>query len=417
MQIVCKYIFMKAKTAVILDQRRALANGKYPVKLRITFNRKQRYYPCDISFSIEEYGKVVSKLPKGLFKEMSMKLNALEQKALTIITGMNVFDFENFETSLYSEQMVREDVYAYYDKMISRYCELEQMGTAANYRASLTSLRKFRQKLEFIGISVDFLKKYEKWLIDNGRSVSTVGIYLRPLRSVVNHAIADGTLSKDFNYPFGSKSKNKYQIPKTRNIKKALNKSDLHAIFTYKPSIGTWEEKALDFWKFTYLSNGINMKDIANLMFKDIQGEYIRFVRAKTAYTNNVLTPISVFVTDDIKLILEKWGNKDKSAGNLIFEIISATDSLDRQREKIQQFLKMVNKYMGIIGKNLKIDKQITTMTARHSFSTVLKRSGVGIQQISEALGHSSINTTKSYLDSFEDDVKKEMAKALTAFE
>ena len=408
---------MKPKTAIVLDKRRALANGKYPVKLRITFNRKQRYYPCDISLSLDEYDKVISKLPKGIFKEISMKLNALEQKALVIVSGLNVFDFESFESSLYSEQMVREDVFAYYEKMISRYCELEQLGTAANYRASLISLRKFRSKLEFIGISVDFLKKYEKWLLDNGKSVTTVGIYLRPLRSVVNHAMADGTLSKDFNYPFGSKSKHKYQIPKTRNIKKALSKSEIQAIFTYMPSIGTWEEKALDFWKFTYLSNGINMKDIANLRFKDIQGEYIHFVRAKTAHTNNVLTPISVYVTDDIKLIMEKWGNKDKSADNLIFEIISATDSLDRQREKIQQFLKMVNKYMGIIGENLKIDKQITTMAARHSFSTVLKRSGVGIQQISEALGHSSINTTKSYLDSFDDDVKKEMAKALTNFE
>lgn len=408
---------MKAKTAIILDKRRALSNGKYPVKLRITFNRKQRYYPCDVSLSVEEYDKVVSKMPKGMYKELNMKFNALEQKALAIITGMVVFDFEMFESNLYSEQMVREDVYAYYDKMISRYCELEQLGTAANYRASLTSLRKFRSKLEFMGISVDFLKKYEKWLLDNGKSVTTVGIYLRPLRSVVNHAMADGTLSKDFNYPFGSKTKNKYQIPKTRNIKKALSKTEIQAIFTYKPNPGTWEEKALDFWRFSYLSNGMNMKDIANLQYKDIQGEYIRFIRAKTAHTNNVITPISVFVTDEIKLIMEKWGNKDRSAGTLIFDIITATDSLDRQREKIQQFLKMVNKYMGIIGENLKIDKPITTMAARHSFSTVLKRSGVGIQQISEALGHTSIITTKSYLDSFEDDVKKEMAKALTNFD
>lgn len=91
---------MKAKTAIILDKRRALANGKFPVKLRITFSRKQRYYPCDISLSIEEYEKVVTKLPKGLFKEISMKLNALEQRASTIIAGMGVFDFENFETNL-----------------------------------------------------------------------------------------------------------------------------------------------------------------------------------------------------------------------------------------------------------------------------------------------------------------------------
>jgi hypothetical protein len=67
---------MKAKTAIILDKRRALSNGKYPVKLRITFNRKQRYYPCDVSLSVEEYDKVVSKMPKGMYKELNMKFNA-----------------------------------------------------------------------------------------------------------------------------------------------------------------------------------------------------------------------------------------------------------------------------------------------------------------------------------------------------
>jgi integrase len=45
-----------------------------------------------------------------------------------------------------------------------------------------------------------------------------------------------------------------------------------------------------------------------------------------------------------------------------------------------------------------------------------LKRSGVGIQNISEALGHSSVNTTKAYLDSFDDGSKKEMAEKLLLF-
>ena len=72
---------------------------------------------------------------------------------------------------------------------------------------------------------------------------------------------------------------------------------------------------------------------------------------------------------------------------------------------------------MRIISKKVGIDKPCTTYYARHSFSTVMKRSGANIQFISEALGHCSINTTKSYLDSFEDDVKKEMAKALTNFD
>lgn len=76
----------------------------------------------------------------------------------------------------------------------------------------------------------------------------------------------------------------------------------------------------------------------------------------------------------------------------------------------------MVNKYTRKVASKIGIEKDCTTYTARHSTATILKRSGADIQQISEALGHSSIATTRSYLGSFEDDSKKEMAKLLKAF-
>ena len=41
---------------------------------------------------------------------------------------------------------------------------------------------------------------------------------------------------------------------------------------------------------------------------------------------------------------------------------------------------------------------------ARHSFATVLKRSGVNVAIISEALGHTSLSTTQFYLDSFDNE-------------
>ena len=53
---------------------------------------------------------------------------------------------------------------------------------------------------------------------------------------------------------------------------------------------------------------------------------------------------------------------------------------------------------------------------ARHTFSTVLKRSGVITEYIQEALGHSDIKTTENYLDSFEKEVKKKFAQRLTSF-
>lgn len=53
---------------------------------------------------------------------------------------------------------------------------------------------------------------------------------------------------------------------------------------------------------------------------------------------------------------------------------------------------------------------------ARHTFSTILKRSGASTEFIGEALGHSSKKTTESYLDSFEQDAQKEFAKKLLEF-
>ena len=41
---------------------------------------------------------------------------------------------------------------------------------------------------------------------------------------------------------------------------------------------------------------------------------------------------------------------------------------------------------------------------------------GASVEFISEALGHSNLKTTQNYLASFEDDKKKEVARALTAF-
>ena len=56
----------------------------------------------------------------------------------------------------------------------------------------------------------------------------------------------------------------------------------------------------------------------------------------------------------------------------------------------------------GIIRLKIKLADKITHYWARHTFATTLKRSGISIAIISEALGHSSESMTKAYLDKFE---------------
>ena len=57
------------------------------------------------------------------------------------------------------------------------------------------------------------------------------------------------------------------------------------------------------------------------------------------------------------------------------------------------------------------------TYSARHSFATVLKRSGVNISYISESLGHSNLAITENYLASFEAEERKKNSILLTRFD
>ena len=71
---------------------------------------------------------------------------------------------------------------------------------------------------------------------------------------------------------------------------------------------------------------------------------------------------------------------------------------------------------MKAIAKTLGIENDVTTYAARHSFATILQRSGASTDFISEALGHSNVRTTQNYLAGFEDEAKKDTVKALIAF-
>lgn len=174
---------------------------------------------------------------------------------------------------------------------------------------------------------------------------------------------------------------------------------------------------ARDFWLFSYFGNGMNVKDIVLLKNKNIQGDYLVFERAKTERTLRTdKKPITVFITEDMKAIIDRWANKDKSQNNYLFPILELGISPLEQFETTLLFISLINSWMKKITENLGINKKATTYVARHTFSTVMKRSGVSTEYIQEALGHTDIKTTENYLGSFDKEVKKEFAVRLTAF-
>ena len=81
------------------------------------------------------------------------------------------------------------------------------------------------------------------------------------------------------------------------------------------------------------------------------------------------------------------------------------------------RFLLFLN-HLRLTYSNLKSFALILNIhLARHSFATVLKRSGTNISYISESLGHSNLMVTENYLASFEQDERKKNAQLLTNFD
>ncbi|MBD0331682.1 MAG: tyrosine-type recombinase/integrase [Chitinophagaceae bacterium] len=165
-----------------------------------------------------------------------------------------------------------------------------------------------------------------------------------------------------------------------------------------------------------YFCGGINVKDMCLLKYKNVQDGVLIFERAKTIRTKRKVEPIRVPLLDEARAIIEKWDNEPVSNDTFIFPVLTNGLTAERERQLIQQLTHVINDHMKAIAKAAGINGDVTTYAARHSFATVLKRSGASTEFISEALGHSNLKTTQSYLASFEDERKREVAEALIAF-
>ncbi|MEI6950677.1 site-specific integrase [Paraflavisolibacter sp. H34] len=403
------------RVSLFHDTRREKTNQKYPVKIRVTCNRKAKYYPTDIDLSREEFKGLTDRRTSREIADIKMQLNEKVAKAQAVAkTVRSPFSFHEYDRKMGQKSFARELVHTLYEEYIGNLLREDRVGSASSYTNSMRSLDNFKKNLKFGDITPELLKDFEKWMIGRGNSISTVGIYLRPLRAIYNEAIAQGIVPRDY-YPFG---KRRYQIPASRNIKKALTLAEIGKIYYYEPQTGIeGEAKGKDFWLFSYFANGINMKDVALLQYKNVRGDYLVIDRAKTIRSTRANPkPIQIFINEEMRHTMTKWGNPPISPDTYVFPILEPGLTATRQRDLIQQFIQVVNTWMQRIAQNLGLDKRITTYTARHSFSTVMKRSGASIEFISEALGHSDVKTTESYLDSFEDETKKQFASSLTAF-
>ena len=101
--------------------------------------------------------------------------------------------------------------------------------------------------------------------------------------------------------------------------------------------------------------------------------------------------------------IIDKY-HTDQVEEDYLFPILNRQIHTTEKQilERVKKTLKHVNKRLHELSEEIGLHTPLTTYVARHTYATVLKRSGVSVALISESLGHSDLSTTQIYLDSFE---------------
>ena len=404
-----------------LYTQRKKKSGKYPVKVRVVYLSKYHDYRTKLNLTEEEFNEASIVSPKKKYLQIRKELDEINVRVNTIVSEIGVFTFQKFKDAYFGRMKDAADVFSFYEEYIEVLKTDGQLKTAIGYTTAMNSLKKFKPTIGFYDVDVRFLKNYHNWLLEqpvsktkNGVSETTVGIYMRKLRTIYLYAVSKGIIKMGPEYPFG---KRRYVIPAGRNVKKALTLNEIGLIYNYKAISGSAEDKAKDLWMFSYLCNGINFKDIAMLRNNNIDGNMIRFVRAKTKRANQSnQSVISCPITDKLACIIKKWRANNIEGNAYLFDILNVGDSIEMQQKKIDQFIKTTNKYIKRISQRLGIEKNVTTYFSRHSAATIMKRAGVSIDLISESLGHANTKTTKSYLDSFDDESKMFIAETLSNF-
>ena len=393
---------MKATVEVVCYKSKPLKDGTFPLMLRVTKDRKRKYVSLGLSLHEKfwdfEKGKPKRNCPN---KEQIERLIAAKTAEYNdLIVEMTAQQREYTVETLVSHfhnQVRCATVVELYDKLIDDMKRGDKLGNAGVYKYSRTSLLKFtgqRLQIPFSDIDAVWLRRYENWLRTSGCGDTTISQLFRTLRSVFNKAVELQLVKRDY-YPFDAYKVSKFD---TRTKKRAITKEDVRKVIALDLSQGyPSEQLARDIFVFSYFGAGINFADIALLKYGNVRDGRVQYVRKKTG------KPINFLLTEEMRNIIAKYQQQGQTDEDYIFPILDRrVHRTEQQRyDRTHKVLTNTNRWLRKIGQRVGIE-HLTTYVARHTFATVLKRSGVNIAIISESLGHFDLSTTQIYLDSFE---------------
>ena len=361
----------------ILDTRRPLQDGTFPVKLSVG-NGTRLYLSTGVSVKAENFvagqveGTKDAKRLNGILDTQRLRVKArlLLLKEDGKLWRCSATHLRKLLTAPDMDEVPEEDRRTSFWTIAERCISTKEGRTKLVYLHTLAKLRAFAGDAPLYIEDIDrvWLHSFDASI---GGKVNSRAIHLRNLRAICNFALDEELTT---HYPF-----RKFKIRTEETRKKALTLEQVRA-FMAVPGPNEYRDV---FILMLYL-RGINVSDLAELTEEDVVGGRIEYRRNKTGQL------YSIKVEPEAQEILDRW----KGERHLLRCFDRYKEPHDYNR-RMREALKKMKRPDGTL-----IEKDCSSNWARHTWATMCAELDIPDPTITLGMGHKTAGhkTTAIYI-------------------
>lgn len=399
------FTIMKPTYKFFVRTDRKGKNEKAPVYLRITYNRKSKYYNTGIRILSKHWSKrseeVKSSHPSA--KVFNQELKQLRMEVQQI--GFDLDRKERISARNIANLLKGKNPSSFTDFAEKYLTYLRKTGSVRRSKQTKVILNKIcrftgEEQLEFGDITPDFLRDLDQYMRKViGNHQNTVRKDYERLKMIFDEAKDRELIDES---PF-----DRYKMPARQKSKKeALTYKQIKDIEALELDKESLIYHVRNYFLFSFYNAGIRFGDLCKLKWSNIQDGRLKYLMGKSQ--NNRSPKYKNIKLNDYSYEILKDYRSSGSEDDYIFPILDTSKDLDDpevfDRDKSSKN-SMVNNYLKKIAKKAGIELSLSFHISRHSFARHAANSGMNIYAVSNALAHSDIKTTQNYLNGFNESL------------
>lgn len=351
-------------------------NGKYSIYFLIRLNKTLIKIPSGKEIEAKYWDRLSSKVKGG---EMKQLLNSFLEKKISafnkfILTQENLDKEINRDTikSFFRKKVSKQSFYQFWDEQVNMWHKIKRESTLMGYKYTLQFLKEFNPHLNYDGLTLDFIERFDYYLRTKKKGNSDGGVFGRHkcLKAIIKIAIKKGVMNK-----------NPYDDFKIRG---AVGKRMFLELVEVRKLISIYfgeEEAALQSVCKMFLFacfTGLRFSDVIQLKWSNIDWMR-RTLEIDMMKTNK---PIRLPLIEPAMEILKARKSESNEFDDTIFATIC------------NQY---VNRMLKKVMEKASIPKRITFHCARHTFACNHIESNTHMLTLKDLLGHANVAQTEIY--------------------